>query len=80
VGLHHRGARGRRRQLIAGHGRVLAAKKSKLQEIPVMVARIVRCAEAGYLFADNKLGLNSDWGFGFAGRGADRAQVRGLRS
>jgi ParB-like chromosome segregation protein Spo0J len=48
--------------IIAGHGRVLAAKKLKLTEIPVMVARgWSEAQKRAYLVADNKLGLNSDW-------------------
>jgi hypothetical protein len=48
--------------LIAGHGRVLAARQLGLEEIPTMVA--IGWTEAqvkAYRIADNKLGLNSDW-------------------
>jgi hypothetical protein len=48
--------------IIAGHGRVLAAQKLGLAEVPVMVA--VGWTEAqkrAYVIADNQLTLNSDW-------------------
>jgi ParB-like chromosome segregation protein Spo0J len=48
--------------LIAGHGRILAARQLGLDQIPTMVA--VGWTEAqvkAYRIADNKLGLNSDW-------------------
>jgi hypothetical protein len=48
--------------IIAGHGRVLAAKKLGFADVPVMVARGWTAEQKrAYLLADNKLGLNSDW-------------------
>lgn len=48
--------------LIAGHGRVLAARKLGLSEIPVMVARSWSEAQKrAYVLADNKLALNAGW-------------------
>ncbi len=48
--------------LIAGHGRVLAARKLGLTEIPIMVARDWSEAQKrSYLLADNKLALNAGW-------------------
>jgi DNA modification methylase len=48
--------------IIAGHGRVLAAKKLGLQEIPCMVARGWSDAQRkAYVLADNKLTLNAGW-------------------
>jgi DNA modification methylase len=48
--------------IIAGHGRVLAAKKLGLAEIPCMVARGWSAAQiAAYRLADNKLALNAGW-------------------
>lgn len=49
-------------EIIAGHGRVLAARKLGWTEVPVMVA--VGWTEAqkrAYLIADNKLALNAGW-------------------
>jgi len=48
--------------LIAGHGRVLAAELLKLDEAPVMVARGWTPAQIrAYRIADNKLSLLSGW-------------------
>ena len=48
--------------LIAGHGRVLAAKKLGLDEIPVMVAKgWSEAQKRAYVIADNKLTLNGEW-------------------
>lgn len=51
-----------RGNIIAGHGRVLAAKLVGLDEVPVMVAKGWSDAERrAYVIADNKLALNSAW-------------------
>src|SRR3954469_1484570 len=48
--------------LIAGHGRVLAARKLGLPEVPVMVAQGWSEAQRrAYALADNKLALNAGW-------------------
>lgn len=48
--------------LIAGHGRVMAAKKLGLSEVPVMVAAGWSDAKKrAYVLADNKLALNAGW-------------------
>ncbi len=48
--------------IIAGHGRVLAAQKLGLAEVPVMVARGWTDAQrSAYVIADNKLTLNGTW-------------------
>jgi DNA modification methylase len=48
--------------IIAGHGRVLAAGRLGLAEVPVMVARGWSEGQKGaYRIADNKLGLNAGW-------------------
>lgn len=48
--------------LIAGHGRVLAARQLELAEIPVMVARgWSEAQKRAYVLADNKLALNAGW-------------------
>lgn len=49
-------------EIIAGHGRVLAAQKLGLEEVPTMTA--VGWSEAqkrAYVIADNKLALNAGW-------------------
>jgi DNA modification methylase len=48
--------------LIAGHGRVRAAQKLGLADVPVMVARGWTKAQIqAYALADNKLALNAGW-------------------
>jgi DNA modification methylase len=48
--------------LIAGHGRVMAAKKLGLKEVPVMVASgWSEAQKRAYVLADNKLALNAGW-------------------
>src|ERR1700730_8630693 len=48
--------------LIAGHGRVLAARKLGLSEVPVVVARgWSEAQKQAYVVADNKLALNAGW-------------------
>jgi DNA modification methylase len=48
--------------IIAGHGRVLAARKLGIEEAPVMVARGWTDAQKrAYVLADNKLALNAGW-------------------
>ena len=48
--------------IIAGHGRVLAAQRLGLAEIPVMVAAgWSEAKRRAYVIADNKLGLNAGW-------------------
>jgi hypothetical protein len=48
--------------IIAGHGRVLAARLLGLEEAPVMVAVGWSDAQTrAYVIADNKLALNADW-------------------
>lgn len=49
-------------KIIAGHGRVLAAQKLKLPDVPVMVARgWSEAKKRAYNLADNKLTLNAAW-------------------
>jgi len=48
--------------IIAGHGRVLAARKLGLEDVPVVVADGWTDAQKrAYVIADNKLALNSGW-------------------
>ena len=51
-----------RSNIIAGHGRVLAAQRLGLTEVPVMVARgWSEAQKQAYAIADNKLALNAGW-------------------
>src|ERR1041384_8241955 len=48
--------------IIAGHGRVRAARKLGLKEVPVMIATGWTNAQIrSYALADNKLALNAGW-------------------
>jgi DNA modification methylase len=48
--------------IIAGHGRVMAARKLGLTEVPVMIARGWSEAQRrAYVLADNKLAENAGW-------------------
>jgi ParB-like chromosome segregation protein Spo0J len=48
--------------IIAGHGRVLAARQLGMVEVPVVVARGWSDAKRrAYVIADNKLALNAGW-------------------
>src|ERR671912_2499154 len=48
--------------LIAGHGRVMAARKLGITEVPVVVARgWSEAQKRAYVLADNALALNAGW-------------------
>lgn len=48
--------------IIAGHGRLLAAKKLNIEKIPVIVAKGWTSAKKkAYVLADNQLALNAGW-------------------
>ena len=48
--------------IIAGHGRVMAARKLKIEEVPCIVATGWTDAQKrAYVLADNQLAQNADW-------------------
>ena len=48
--------------ILAGHGRVLAAKKLGLKRVPcVRESHLTKAQRRAYTLADNKLTLNADW-------------------
>lgn len=48
--------------IIAGHGRVLAAEKLGLAEVPVIrLGHLTDAQRRAYIIADNKLALNAGW-------------------
>lgn len=50
--------------IIAGHGRVQAAQRLKLDEVPTIVLEYLTDAQKkAYVIADNKLALNAGWDF-----------------
>ena len=48
--------------IIAGHGRLLAARKLKLQAVPVIeLSGLTEAEKRAYVLADNRLALNAGW-------------------
>jgi len=48
--------------IIAGHGRVLAARKLSLQAVPcIRLGHLTPAQKRAYVIADNKLALNAGW-------------------
>ena len=48
--------------VIAGHGRLLASKKLKLDEVPcIVLSGLSEAQRKAYVIADNQLALNSGW-------------------
>lgn len=48
--------------IIAGHGRVMAAQKLKMDEVPtITLSDLSEAQKKAYIIADNKLALNSGW-------------------
>jgi ParB-like chromosome segregation protein Spo0J len=48
--------------IIAGHGRVMAAQKLKLDTVPcIILDHLTDAQKKAYIIADNKLALNAVW-------------------
>jgi ParB-like chromosome segregation protein Spo0J len=48
--------------IIAGHGRVMAARKLKLRDVPaIRLSHLTEAQKRAYVIADNKLALNAGW-------------------
>src|SRR5712691_8585705 len=48
--------------IIAGHGRLLAARKLRITEVPVIVLdHLTETQKRAYIIADNQLALNAGW-------------------
>src|ERR1700730_5300506 len=48
--------------IIAGHGRLLAARKLGLKEVPVIILdHLSEAQKRAYIIADNQLALNAGW-------------------
>jgi hypothetical protein len=48
--------------IIAGHGRVMAARKLSMTEVPcIRLGHLTETQKKAYIIADNKLALNSGW-------------------
>jgi ParB-like chromosome segregation protein Spo0J len=66
-------------QILAGHGRVEAARTMKLEEVPSL--RIDTMSEAekrAYVITDNKLALNAGWDQTFLGNELERLLAEDL--
>ncbi len=49
-------------QIVAGHGRVMAAKELGIEEVPVIrLEHLTKDEIRAYMIADNKLAMNSGW-------------------
>ena len=49
-------------EIIAGHGRILAAKKLKLKEVPTLtLSHLNKTQRKAYVIADNKLSEGQEW-------------------
>ncbi|APM39885.1 site-specific DNA-methyltransferase [Clostridium kluyveri] len=50
------------KNIISGHGRILAAKEEGIKEIPcVLVEHLTEAQKKAYILADNKLALDAGW-------------------
>lgn len=48
--------------IIAGHGRVLAARKLELRDVPcIRLGNLTKAQRKAYVIADNKIALNAGW-------------------
>ena len=48
--------------IIAGHGRVMAAKKLGMKQVPVLLAdHLTDAQKRAYVIADNRLALDAEW-------------------
>jgi len=48
--------------IIAGHGRLMAAKKLEMEDVPTIeLSHLSTAQKKAYILADNKLALNSGW-------------------
>ena len=65
-----------RNGIIAGHGRVLAAQKLGMPEVPIIdLAHLTDAQKRAYILADNKLALNAGWDDDQIGRASCRERV-----
>ena len=52
----------KKNMVIAGHGRLLAARKLKLEKVPtICLDYLTETQKRAYVIADNKLALNAGW-------------------
>ena len=50
------------KNIIAGHGRVMAAREEGIQEVPcVLVDYLTEAQKKAYILADNRMALDAGW-------------------
>lgn len=65
--------------IIAGHGRLAAANKIGLEQVPVIVLDSLTDAQRrAYIIADNKLALNAGWDLSMLGREIEQLEEEGF--
>jgi ParB-like chromosome segregation protein Spo0J len=54
--------------IIAGHGRIAAAKKLNIDEVPcIRIEHLTETQKKAYILADNRIALNSTWDYELLG-------------
>ena len=62
--------------IIAGHGRLMAAKKLKLKTVPcIVLAGLSEAQKKAYVIADNSIALNSSWDMDMLSREVEALQA-----
>ena len=65
--------------LIAGHGRVMAAKLMKMKKVPcIVLGHLTEAQRRAYVIADNKIALGSDWDIDVLRTEIEALQFEGL--
>lgn len=65
--------------IIAGHGRVLAARKLGLSEAPcIRLSHLTKTQRRAYILADNKIALNAEWDMELLGLEFDDLKAEGF--
>ena len=66
-------------EIVAGHGRVMAALKLDLPEIPcIVLGHLTATQRRAYVLADNQLALNSSWDMGLLSVELDELKLDGF--
>lgn len=69
----------RQKNVIAGHGRILAAKKLGLKKVPVLfVEGLTEEQRKAYILADNRLAEMSEWDMDLVGNELEELQAAGF--
>lgn len=66
-------------EIVAGHGRVMAALKLNLDEVPcIVLGHLTPTQRKAYVLADNQLALNSSWDMGLLGVELEELKIDGF--